>query len=345
MQISIRAGFVSALGLSLIVATPKPAAAQTPAEFYAGKTITLLIGFPPGGGYDANARVLARHIGKYIPGNPTVVPANMPGAGSIVAANNTYNQAVPDGTVFTIFASSAMMQAIFGNKTARFDPVKFSWIGSMSQEVAYCGVWKAPGVASSWNDVMQKETIFGGGAPAAITFQHPMVLKNVLHAKMKVIPGYPGTREVSLAMARGEVNGSCGLYGSSIRSQWKKEYESGQLQLIIQMGSKKSDEFGKIPSVFDFAKTEEDRQILDIHFGQQLLSRPFAAPPGIPADRLAALRDAFQKTMKDPDFLADAEKTGLDIDPVSGEEIEAALKRYASLPKSVLAKAEAAMMP
>ncbi|MDB5509481.1 MAG: hypothetical protein JWL93_1950 [Hyphomicrobiales bacterium] len=329
--------------LAAVVTSPLQAAAQTPAEFYKGKTITLLIGFPPGGGYDANARVLARHMGRFIPGNPTIVPSNMPGAGSITAANHVFNQAEADGTVLAIFASSAAMEAIFGNKTARFDPVKFSWVGSMAQEVAYCGVWQAPGAASTWKDVMEKETIFGGGAQAAITTQHAMVLKNVLGAKVKVIPGYPGTRDVNLAMIRGEVNGSCGLYGSSINSQWQKEVQSGQLKLVIQMGSVKGKDFGDIPSVFDFAKTDEERQILDVHFGQQVLSRPIAGPPNIPAARLAALREAFQKTLKDPEFLADANKTGLDISAVSGEEIEAALKRFASLPPAVLVKAQEAM--
>ena len=327
-----------------LAAMAAPAAADPIAEFYKGKTVTILIGFPPGGGYDANARMLARHMGRFIPGNPTVVASNMPGAGSVTAANHTFNQAAADGTVFTIFASSAAIEPILGNKAARFDPAKFGWIGSMAQEVAYCGVWQGPGAASSWKDVMERETIFGGGAPAAITFQHPMVLKNVLGAaKMKVISGYPGTRDVNLAMNRGEVNASCGLFSSSIMSQWRNEVESGKPKLVIQMGFKKSDQFGAIPSVFDFAKTDEERQILEIHFHQQLLSRPFALPPNTPADRLKALRAAFMETMKDKEFLAESQKIGLDIDPVSGDEIEAALQRFAGFPAQVLKKAEEAM--
>ena len=320
------------------------ASAETAAEFYKGRTVTILIGFPPGGGYDANARTLARYIGKFIPGNPNVVASNMPGAGSLTAANHTYNQAPQDGSTFTIFASSAALDPLLGNKAARFDAAKFGWIGSMAQEVAYCGVWQGPGAASSWREVMEKETIFGGGAAAAITFQHPMILKNVLGAtRMKVVSGYPGTRDVNLAMNRGEVNGSCGLFGSSIMTQWRKEVESGQIKLVIQMGYQKSKQFGDIPSVFDFAKTDEDRQILEIHFHQQLLSRPFAFPPNVPADRLKAMREGFMATMKDKEFLAEAEKIGLDIDPVSGEEIEAALKRFASFPPQVLQKAAEAM--
>lgn len=334
----------AAVAVAAATWTMGPAAAESPAEFYKGKTVTVLIGFPPGGGYDANARTLVRHLGRFIPGNPTVVASNMPGAGSLVAANHTFNQAAPDGATFTIFASSAALEPLLGNKAARFDSAKFGWIGSMAQEVAYCGVWQGPGVPSSWKEVMERETIFGGGAAAAITFQHPMILKNVLGAsKMKVVSGYPGTRDVNLAMNRGEVNGSCGLFGSSIMSQWRKEVESGQLKLVIQMGFQKSNQFGDIPSVFDFAKTDEERQILEIHFHQQLLSRPFATPPAVPADRLKALRAAFQATMKDAEFLTEAAKIGLDIDPVSGEEIEAALRRFASFPPQVLKKAEEVM--
>ena len=335
---------MAAAAIVLAACVTAPAFAQTAADFYKGKTVTILIGFPPGGGYDANGRTLARHIGKFIPGNPNVVASNMPGAGSMTAANHTFNQAVADGTLFTIFASSAALDPLLGNKAARFDASKFGWIGSMAQEVAYCGIWQAPGAASSWKDVMERETIFGGGAAAAITYQHPMILKNVLGAtKMKVVSGYPGTRDVNLAMNRGEVNGSCGLFGSSIMSQWRKEVESGQIKLVIQMGYQKSKQFGDIPSVFDFAKSDEDRQILEIHFHQQLLSRPFAFPPNVPSDRLMAMRKAFMATMTDKEFLAEAEKIGLDIDPVSGEEIEAALKRFASFPPAVLQKAAEAM--
>ena len=279
------------LAVAATAAMAATAAAETPAEFYKGKTVTILIGFPPGGGYDANARTLARHIGRFIPGNPNVVASNMPGAGSLVAANHTFNQAPQDGTVFTIFASSAALEPLLGNKAARFDAAKFGWIGSMAQEVAYCGVWQGAGAPSTWKEVMERETIFGGGAAAAITYQHPMILKNVLGAtKMKVVSGYPGTRDVNLAMNRGEVNGSCGLFGSSIMTQWRKEVESGQIKLVIQMGYQKSKQFGDIPSVFDFAKTDEERQ----NSGDPL-------PPAI---AVAAVRAAAQCPGRSPEGAA-----------------------------------------
>jgi len=191
--------------------------------------------------------------------------------------------------------------------------------------------------------MLTKETIFGGGAPSAITYQHPMVLKNVLHANIRVIPGYAGTREIDLAMHRGEVNGICGLYASSIRSSYLDDFKSGQIKLVIQMGSKTSDAFGKIPSVYDYAKTDTDRAVLDVHFKQLILGRPLAGPPGVPAERLKALRDAFQATMRDQDFLADAGKLGLDVDPASADEVEALLKRFGAFPPEIFRQAEAAI--
>ena len=242
-----------------------------------------------------------------------------------------------------MFASSAAMEPLIGNKAALFDATKFSWIGSMSQDVAYCGVWRHPGGATTFDEMLTKETIIGGGAPAAITYQHPMVLKNVLKANFKVIQGYKGTRDINIAMQRGEVNGTCGMFGSSVKAQFGAEVVDGRMKLFIQMGSKRSDAFGKIPSVFDYAKTDEDRAILQFHFGQLLLGRPLAGPPGIPADRLKALRDALFATMKDPQFLAEAMKAGLDIDPVSPEEVDKLLKQFASFTPEILAKAKDAM--
>jgi tripartite-type tricarboxylate transporter receptor subunit TctC len=320
-----------------------PASADSVSDFYAGKSLSLIAGFPPGGGYDAYVRTLARHFGRFVPGHPAVVPSNMPGAGSLLAANYLYGKAPADGTVLGMFASSAAMEPLLGNKAALFDVARFSWLGSMSQDTSYCGVWQSPGAAKSFDEMLTKETIFGGGATSAITYQHPMILKNVLHANIRVIPGYPGTREIDLAMHRGEVNGICGLYASSIRSSYFDDVKSGQLKLVIQMGSKISDAFGKIPSVYDYAGTDTDRAVLDVHFKQLVLGRPVAGPPGIPADRLKALRGAFQAVMRDRDFLAEADRLGLDIDPATAEEVDATLKRLAAFPPDIFRKAQEAI--
>ena len=335
-------GRAGVAALCLLAAT-SIARADAVADFYKGKTVSLIAGFPPGGGYDTYVRVLARHYGRFIPGQPQVVASNMPGAGSLTAASHIYGKAAPDGLSIAMFASSAAMEPLLGNKAAQFDNTKFSWIGSMSNDVAYCGVWQSPGTPATFDEMLSKETIFGGGAPAAITFQHPMVLKNVLHANIRVIQGYAGTRDINLAMQRGEVNGTCGLFGSSIKAQFADDVKSGRLKIVIQMGNKKSDEFGAVPSVFDYAKTDEERAVLDVHFRQLLLGRPLAGPPGIPADRLKALRDALAATMKDAEFLSEANKAGLDIDPASPEEVEALLKRFAAFPQEVFRKAQEAI--
>jgi tripartite-type tricarboxylate transporter receptor subunit TctC len=334
---------VVALAAVLAASWASPVQADAVSDFYRGKTVSLIAGFPPGGGYDTYVRVLARHYGRFLPGQPTVVASNLPGAGSLTAANTIYAKYAPDGLTLAMFASSAAMEPLLGNKSALFDPAKFSWVGSMSQDVAYCGVWRHPGGATTFDEMMTKETIIGGGAPAAITYQHPMVLKNVLKANLKVIPGYKGTRDINIAMQRGEVNGTCGMFGSSINSQFGAEVKDGRMTLFIQMGSKRSDQFGKVPSVFDYAKTDEDRQILQFHFGQLLLGRPLAGPPGIPADRLAALRQALFETMKDSQFRAEAAKAGLDIDPVTPEQVMALLKQFAAFSPTILTKAKDAI--
>lgn len=332
-----------AIPVLAFAALTQVAGAQPAAEFFRGKTVTIVVGFPAGGGYDANSRVLARHMGRFIPGNPSVVASNMPGAGSLVAANHMYNAAPKDGTTFVIIASSVAVEPFLKNTQARFDPLKFGWLGSMSQEASYCGVWNRPGNAANWQEVMTKETVFGGGAPSAITSQHPQILRNVLKANIKIITGYQGSRDINLAMQRGEVHGTCGMFSSSIKTSWNREVSAGDLRLVMQVGPRKSLEFGDVPHVFDFAKTDDDRAVLDFHFGQLLMSRPYATPPGVPEDRLAALRAAFSATMKDPEFLAEAKKAGLDIDPVTPEQINALLTKFANFPEHIIAKAKQAI--
>jgi tripartite-type tricarboxylate transporter receptor subunit TctC len=315
------------------------ASAQTPG--FSGETIAIEIGYGPGGGYDTYARVLAKHYGRLIPGNPIVVPRNMQGAGSLRAANFIYNLAPKDGTELGAWAASTVMEPLLGNELAKFDAARFGWIGSMNQDISFCGIWQKPGAATSFQDMLTTETIFGSAGPASISFQHPLVLKNLLGANVRVVTGYAGSREVNLAMQRGEVNGACGLFVSSIKSQFFKDVHEGRLKLAIQMGPKTTDEFGKVPSVFDYVNTENDRKVLELHFKQILLGRPLAGPPGMPSERLAALRTAFMDTMKDPAFLADAQRANIDIDPVTGDQVEQLLAQFAKYPKSVIDKAKA----
>jgi tripartite-type tricarboxylate transporter receptor subunit TctC len=332
------------IATALIAAVPGSPNAQ--AADFKGETISIQIGYGPGGGYDTYGRVLAKHYGRFIPGNPTVVPRNMPGAGSLRAANFIYNTAPKNGTELGMFSASTAMEPLMGNEEAKFDATKFSWIGSMNQDISFCGVWQHPGAATSFEKMLGQtvpETVFGSSGPAAISHQHPLVLKNLLGARVSVISGYEGNKEVNLAMQRGEVNGACGLFLSTIKAQFLGDVQQGRLKLVIQMGPKTTNEFGPVPSVFDFVKNEDDRKVLELHFGQVLLGRPVAGPPGMPDERLSALRKAFIELMKDPDFLADARKVNLDIDPASGQEVHSLLLRFADYPKHIIEKAKAAI--
>jgi len=329
--------------LLLSAAIPAATAGQPASEPFKGQTINIEIGYGPGGGYDTYARALARHFGRFIPGNPAVVPKNMPGAGSLRAANYIFNLAPKDGTELGAWAASTVMEPLMGNDQAKFDAAKFGWIGSMNQDISFCGLWVHPGGPQSFADMFKVETVFGSAGQASISYQHPLILKNVLGAKVNVITGYAGTREVNLAMQRGEVNGACGLFLSSIKSQYLSDVQEGRLKLVIQMGPKTTDIFGPVPSVFDFAKSDEERRVLELHFKQILLGRPIAAPPDVPPSILETLRTAFMRTMQDAEFLEDARKVNIDIDLVSGAEVEELLRQFSDYPTAIVRKARAAI--
>jgi tripartite-type tricarboxylate transporter receptor subunit TctC len=317
--------------------------AQPGPEPFKGETINIEIGYGAGGGYDTYGRALARHFGRFIPGNPSVVPKNMPGGGSLRAANYIYNAAPKDGTELGVWAASTIMEPLMGNDLAKFDATKFGWIGSMNQDISFCGLWVRPGAPASLADMLQNETIFGAAGQASISYQHPIILKHLLGAKIKVITGYKGNREVNLAMQRGEVSGTCGLFVSSIKSQFLSDVQEGRLKLVIQMGPKVTHEFGEVPSIFEFAKSDADRQVMELHFKQILLGRPVAAPPGLPEATLETLRTAFMQTMQDPEFLSDARKMNIDIDPASSTEVDKLLAQFSNYPASVIQRARAAI--
>lgn len=319
--------------------------ADAVADFYSGKSISLIIGYGPGGGNDTYSRVLARHLGKHIPGNPTVVPKNMPGAGAIVAANYIFNATPKDGTNLGVFAASAALDPLFAGKKskAKFKPEQFTWIGNMNKETYTCGVWKNSGINSFDDLVKGKPVIFGSTGPAGTTSQHPRVFNSLAGTNIKVVYGYKGSKDVNLAMRKGEVGGSCGLSESTIRSRWYKDVEKGDLKIIVQMGLKKNAYFGNAAYIFDYAKDENIRKAMKLIFGRDTLGRPLAASPGIPADRTKALRQAFVDTMKDPAYLADAKKAKLDTDWDSGAEVDKMIAEFLATPPKILAVAKDAM--
>ena len=314
------------LALTTAAAVPVGARAQSGTDFYKGRTIELYIGYTTGGGYDVYARLLARHMGRHIPGNPNIVAKNMEGAGSLRAANWLYNIAPKDGTVFGTFGRGAPFDPLLGVKAAQFDGTRFSWVGSMNDEVSICLAWTGNGV-ERYEDLLTKQLVIGGTGPTADTDQFPKVMNGMLGTKMKVITGYPGGNDINVAMERGEVKGRCGWSWSSVLSTKMHWYTDKKINVLVQLAMHKHADLPDVPLIMDLAKTDEQKQILTLVFARQTLGRPFAGPPGIPADRLAILRKAFIDTMTDKEFLVEAAKGQLEITPVGGEEIDRLVKQ------------------
>ena len=316
--------------------------AQTPAEFYRGKTVEIYVGYTVGGGYDLYARLLARHIGKHIPGNPTVIAKNMEGAASLRLANWLYQVAPKDGSVFGTIGRGTAFDPILGQKGAQFDGTKFTWIGSANDEVSVCVAWYASGV-TKFDDVLHKELTIGGTGPSDDTVQFPRVLNAVLGAKFNVVAGYPGGNDVILAMERGEVQGRCGWSWSSVKVTHKAWIDERKINVLIQLSLSKHRDITDVPLITDLATTSEQKQIIKLIFARQVMGRPFLAPPGVPADRAEALRKAFMETMNDKDFLADAEKSQFEITPVSGERVQQLVSEIYQTPTDIARKAAATL--
>ena len=332
----MRVGAIVRAAALLALCPIAQAEAQNPAAFYKGKSVDLYIGYSAGGGYDVYARALARHMGRFIPGNPTIVPKNMPGAGSLVLANWLYNVAAKDGTAFGMIGRGTAFDPLLGSTKAQFDAAKFNWIGSMNDEVSVCVAWHTSGIAKL-EQVMQNELTVGGTGPAADTDQFPKVLNATIHTKFKIIPGYPGGNDIDLAMERGEVMGRCGWSWSSVIATHKSWLDEKKINVLVQLSLSKHTDLPNVPLVMDFAKTDEQRQIFKLVFARQPMGRPFLAPPGVPAERTETLRKAFMDTMKDPGFLAEAEKMKLEIDPVSGDAVQAIVQDVYQTSKSIAA--------
>lgn len=331
--------FVRALlSAAIVVSTAASASAQSAADFYKGKNIDLYIGYSVGGAYDLYARMLARHMGKHIPGNPNVIPKNMEGAGSLRLANWLYNVAPKDGLAFAIIGRGTGFDPLLGNKAAQFDGNKFTWLGSANNEVSVCVAWNTSGV-TKFEDLQTKELIVGGTSTSADTDQFPRIVNGVLGTRMKVVTGYPGGNEVGLAMERGEVKGRCGWSWSSVKSTHQRSLDEKKFAILVQLALEKHPELQDVPLIIDLAKTDEQRQILKLIFARQAMGRPFVAPPNIPQDRTEALRSAFMATMQDKDFLADAEKVQMEINPVPGDKVQALVKEIYSAPPEIAKKA------
>jgi tripartite-type tricarboxylate transporter receptor subunit TctC len=335
-------GAVVLAGAIAATAVPGSAQADAVSDFYKKKRITVYIGYAAGGGYDRYGRVFAQYMKKFIPGKPRMIAKNMPGAGSLVLANALYNTLPKDGTAMGIIGRGVAMEPLFGRKGPKFDATKFNWIGSMNNAVSTCVAFHTSGFKTI-EDAMKREMILAGTAQGSDGVDFPLALNNVLGTKFRLITGYPGGATLQLAQERGEVHGRCGWSWSSIkatRGHWIKE---GKLKVFLQLALQKHPEIpAEVPLVMDIAKTDRDRAILRLIFARQAMGRPFLAPPNVPADRMAALRAAFDGMVRDPEVKAMAARTKLEIVPISGKAVEALLKEaYATPPEIVRAAADA----
>lgn len=313
------------------------ALAQTPAEFYKGKQIHLIVGSDPGGGYDTYARTLARHLERHLPGKATLLVQNMQGAGGVVATNWLYNIAAKDGTYIGMPQRGTPFLAFFGKKGPSFDPVKFNWLGSLNNETGVITLWHTVPVKTI-AQAMKTEVLIGGSGPND-TETYPALMNNTIGTKFRIISGYPSTTGITLAMERGEVQGLSQSWSSfkSEKPEWVRE---NKLTILVQISNTKHPDLPNVPTVMEFVKDPEHKAIWNIMLAQKAMGRPFAAPPGVPKDRVQALRAAFMATSKDPAFIADMEKQGRELLPVSGEEIQKMLEEVGNQPKALLAKVD-----
>lgn len=311
--------------------------AQEP--FYKGKTIRLIVGLAPGGGYDLYSRVIARQMGKHIPGNPTIVVENMTGAGSVIAANYMYRAAKPDGLTIGHILGGLFLQQLLENPAIEFDARKFEYIGVPAQDHFLIGLSKATGIKSFENWMASKKPVkLGGVAPGGATDDVPKVLDVALGLPIKVITGYKGTGPVRLAFDSGEVDGVCNAW-ESFKSTWRKQLESGEVVIILQATLKSHPELPNVPVAFDYVKTDEARKLMQVVTRVHGPSvRPYFLPPGTPNERVLILRKAFIDTMKDAEFLADAKKAKLDLDPDDGAGLERNVKQIFDLEPALVTK-------
>jgi tripartite-type tricarboxylate transporter receptor subunit TctC len=311
--------------------------AQEP--FYKGKTIRLIVGLAPGGGYDLYSRVIARHMGKHIPGNPTIVVDNMTGAGSVIAANYMYHSAKPDGLTIGHVLGGLFLQQLLGNPAIKFDSRKFEYIGVPAQDHFLIGLSKATGITSFENWMASKKPVkLGGVSPGGATDDIPKVLEATLGLPAKVVTGYKGTGPIRLAFDSGEVDGVCNAW-ESFKSTWRKQLDAGDVVIILQATLKGHPELPNIPVAYDFLKSEEARKLLQVVTRVHGPStRPYFLPPGTSKERVQILRKSYMETMKDPDFLADAKRANLDLNPDDGVGLERNVKEIFDLQPSLVAK-------
>ena len=329
-----------AFSLGAIFALTGPVAAQSDAaSFYKGKRLKLIVSSSPGGGYDTYARLLAKHIGRFIPGNPTAIVQNMPGGGGVVATNFLYNVAPKDGTVFANIQRTVPFLPLFGHKGPKYDPVKFNWLGSLNNEVTIC-ITNKDAKTKTFDDLLKTETIVGGSGPND-TETVPAILNNILDTKFRIIAGYPSSTAVTLAMERKEVSGVCSSFGSTRAAykDWKSRFN-----ILVQTSTEKHPLLPDVPLALDMVKDPAKRNLMELNDARLVIGRPFVIPPGVPAEQVEVLRTAFDTMVKDKEFLEAAEKLGREITPVSGKKVQALITRVMKSDQTVVASLKDALI-
>jgi tripartite-type tricarboxylate transporter receptor subunit TctC len=332
---AIRGGMRGAAiaGAAAICVLSAASAQPAPPSFFAGKQINLICGAAVGGGYDALARLFARHLGRLIPGNPSVIVQNMPAAGSLAAANLIANTAPKDGLTISLIQRGMLLTRLINPTSVRFDLDKLNWIGNLSSEVGVAFAWHTSKHKTA-KDLFERELIVGGhtGVDPELT---PRLYNAVLGTKFKIVTGYNGTADIGLAIERGEVEGIGDWSWSSLKKQKPEWIRDHKITLLLQSGLQNDPELPGVPNALEFAKTDSDRRVIELFLTQKTVARPIIAPPGVPAERVAILRTALAALAKDHEFLADAERSGLEADPVTGEAVDKVIALIASAPPEV----------
>lgn len=325
------------LAIGVGLAWSAPVAAQEP--FYKGKTIRIIVGFSAGGGYDTYSRLISRHMGRHIPGNPTIIVENMPGAASLIATNHVYKVAKPDGLTIGHFIGGLFFQQLLGKAGIEFDARKFEYIGVPGQDTYTIGLSRASGITSAEQWIASKTPVkIGGVGPGSATDDVPKILVATIGLPVQLVSGYKGTADIRLAFNSGEVHGVTNAW-ESFKATWRKERDSGDLIIVLQNAAKAHPDLPNVPLAISFAKTDEARKLIEVGIHSvPPTARPYVLPPGTPRERVQILRNAFMDTMKDGEFLAEAQKAKLDINPVDGAELDRNVKNIFTLEPALVAK-------
>jgi len=336
----MRKGLIGVL-LSGFIAFAAPLAAQTPEEFYSRKSVRMLVGFGAGTGNDLYMRVLARHLAKHIPGHPVIVPENMPGAASLGMINYLYNAAPRDGSVIGMPSRNLLTEPLFGNPQARFKASEFAWLGSMSRDTALCFTWHTSGIRTL-DDAKRQDVLVGSTGQASNSFFFPHLLNSLFATRLKPIIGYPDSGAIGLAMERGELQGYCSFTLAGVRSARPQWLEQKQINILVQMTLRPHPDLPGVPAVTDLTGEPGARRLLALVLADQEMGRPLAGPPNMPAERVRALRGAFEEVLGDPDFLADAKRSGVDVDgPIDGAAVGKIVDELYATPRDIIERVKA----